>query len=102
MHTSKDKDRRWVTFTYISPKICKVTNIFRNINVKTAFKCRNTIANQIKPLKNHNTPPYNKWGIYQLTCNTCLLSYVGQTSCSLNISFQEHIRCIRNNNPQSA
>ena len=28
--------------------------------------------------------------------------YVGQTSHSLNISFQEHIRYIRNNNPQSA
>ena len=45
---------------------------------------------------------HNKWGIYQLTCNTCNLSYVGQTSRSLNIRFQEHIRYIRYNNPQSA
>ena len=43
-----------------------------------------------------------KWGIYQLTCNTCNLSFVGQTSCSLNIWFQEHIRYIRYNNPLSA
>jgi len=42
-----------------------------------------------------------KWGIYQLTCNTCNLSYIGQTSRSLNIHFQEHIRYIRYNNPQS-
>ena len=101
MHTSTNKDRRWVTFTYISPQIQMVTNIFRNTNVKIAFKCRNTIANWIKPPKNHNTPPHNKWGIYQLTCNTCHLSYVGQTSHSVSIRFQEHIRYIRNNNPQS-
>jgi len=30
------------------------------------------------------------------------LCYVGQTSRSLHIRFQEHIRYIRNNNPQSA
>jgi hypothetical protein len=34
--------------------------------------------------------------------NTCNLSYVGQTSRSLNIRFQEHIRYIRYNNPQPA
>jgi len=51
---------------------------------------------------NHHTPPHNKWGIYQLTCSTCNLSYVGQTSRSLNIRYQEHIRYIRYNNPQSA
>jgi len=35
-------------------------------------------------------------------CNTCKLMYVGQTSHSLKIRFQEHIRYIRSNNPQSA
>jgi hypothetical protein len=60
------------------------------------------MANWIKPSTNHNTPLHNKWGIYQLTCNTCHLSYVGQTSRSLCICFQEHVGYIRNNNPQSA
>ena len=98
-HTNMNKNKRWVTFTYISPQIRKVTSIFRNTNVKIAFGCRNTIANLNKPSKDHNIPPHNKWGIYQLTCN---LAYVGQTSCSLNICFKEHIRYIRNINPQSA
>jgi len=97
-----NKNKRWVTFTYISPQMRKVTNIFRNTNVKIAFRCRNTIANLIKHSKDHNIPPHNKWGIYQLTCNTCNLSYVGQMSRSPNIRFQEHVRYIRNNNPQSA
>jgi len=91
-YTNINKNKRWITFTYISPQIRKVTNIFRNTNVKIAFRCRNTIANLNKPSKDHNIPPHNKWGIYQLTCNAFNLAYVGQTSHSLNIRFQEHIR----------
>jgi len=34
--------------------------------------------------------------------NTCSLAYIGQTSHSLNIHFQEHIRYIRTNTPHSA
>jgi len=101
LHTSMNKNKSWATFTYISPQICKVTNTLRNTNGRIAFRCHNTIANLTKP-KDHNIPPHNKWGIYQLTCNTCSRSYVGQMSCSLNIHFQEHIRYIKNNNPQSA
>ena len=41
-------------------------------------------------------------GIYQLTCNSCNLSYVCQTSCSLKVRYKEHIRYIRYNNPNSA
>jgi len=88
-HNSKNK--KWATFTYISSQIRMVTNIFRNTNIRIAYKCHNTIANLIKPPRDHHTPPHSKWGIYQLTCNTCNLLYVGQTSCSLNIRFQEHI-----------
>jgi hypothetical protein len=40
--------------------------------------------------------------IYQLKCNTCNLSYIGQTSRNLKTRYHEHIRHIKNNNPQSA
>ena len=99
---SDNKNRNWTKFTYISPQIRKVTNIFRNTKVKVAFKCHKTLGYLIKPPKDHRTPPHNKWGIYQLTCNTCKQSYVGQTSRSLSIRFQEYTRYIRQNNPQSA
>jgi hypothetical protein len=44
------------------------------------YKCGNTLAQLTKPASNHNIPPHNKSGIYSLTCKTCNLSYVGQTS----------------------
>ena len=77
LHASMNKN--------ISPQIRKVTNIFRNTNFRIAFKCPNNIANLFKPPKDHDIPRHNKWGIYELTCNTCSRSYVGQTSRSLSI-----------------
>ena len=35
-------------------------------------------------------------------CNTCNLSYIGQTSRNLKTRYNEHVRHIKNNNPQSA
>ena len=100
--TYAGNNTEWATFTFIVPHICKITNLFKHTNVKIAFRCSNTIAQLTKPLNVLKIPPRNKWGIYQLTCNSCNLSYVGQTSRSLKIRYQEHIRYIRNNNPQSA
>jgi len=37
-----------------------------------------------------------------MTCHKCNRQYVGQTSCSLNVCFQEHIRYIKYSNSQSA
>ena len=56
----------------------------------------------MKPSTDNNTPYYNRSGIYKLTCNTCKLAYVSQTSRSLKLRFQEHTRYIRYNKPQSA
>ena len=56
----------------------------------------------MKPNTDNNTPYYNRSGIYKLTCNTCRLAYVGQTSRSVKHRFQEYTRYIRYNNPQSA
>ena len=86
----------------LPPHIRKITNLFKYSNVKIAFSCNTTIAWLAKPPNVHKIPPHNKWGIYQLTCNSCNLSYVGQTSRSLKIRYQEHMRYIRSNNPQSA
>jgi ribosomal protein S17E len=41
-------------------------------------------------------------GLHKLTCNTCKMSYIGQTGRKLTQRYREHIRYIRNNVPQSA
>jgi len=56
----------------------------------------------MKPNTDNYTPYYNRSRIYKLSCNTCKLAYVDQTSRGLKLSFQEQIRYIRKNNHPSA
>ena len=92
----------WTTVTYYSPLICKITNLFKHINVRISFKNTNTIHDLTKPKTNNNLQEHKKCGTYKLTCNTSKLSYVWKTSCNLKQRYQEHIRYIRQNDPQSA
>jgi len=68
--TGSKNNTKWTTFTYVSPQIRKITNIFRHTNVKIAFKCNNKISQLVKPNTDNNTPYYNRSGIYKLTCLT--------------------------------
>jgi len=69
---------------------------------KNSFQMQNTLTCLVKITNSTRTPPHNKPGIYQLKCNTCNLSYIGQTSRHLKTRYHKHIRYIKNNNPQSA
>jgi len=93
---------KWATFTYYSPKVRKITNLFKQTDIKIAFKNNNNISQILRPKTTNNTPVYNKSGIYKLTCKICQHVYVGQTSRNLKQRYQEHIRYIRNSDPQSA
>ena len=70
-----------------------VTNIFKNTNVRIAFRCRNTIAKIIRPLKDHDIPPHNKWGIYQIKCNTWGLLFRMYLMCSRKRMFRLRLVC---------
>jgi hypothetical protein len=96
------KNEKWATFTFMSPNIRKVTNLFKQAGVKIAFRGKNTLARLVKTTNTTRTPTHNKPSIYQLKCSTCNLSYIGQTSCNLKTRYHEHIRYIKHNNPQSA
>ena len=84
------------------PKIRAVTDIFRNTNIKIAFKTADTTQKIIRPHRQNPTSAYEKSGVYKLTCKTCKKAYVGQTSRNLRARHQEHTRYIKNNDPRSA
>ena len=92
---------KWATFRYSTPRIRKITNLFKHTNVKIAFRSNNTISQLTKSDTKCSTPTHDRRGIYKLTCNTCKLAYIGQTSRYLKLRYRGHIRYIRNN-PQSA
>jgi uncharacterized protein (UPF0335 family) len=90
--------RKWVTFTHFSPLIRLVTNLFKQTNLKVAFRTTNTIQQQLTEKQTYKDPS----GMYKLKCNTCNGVYVGQSGRAINVRYKEHIRYIRTNNPKSA
>jgi len=75
---------------------------FKHTNIGISFKSTNTLQLLIKTKLANNTEEQDKGSIYKITCNTCQMSYIGQTSRSLKQRYQEHVRYVRNNEPQSA
>ena len=59
------------TFTYYSPKVRKITNPFKQTDIKVAFKNNNIISQIFRRKATNNTPIYNKTRLYKLTCKTC-------------------------------
>jgi len=68
-HTPSEKIKKWSTFTYHSPAVRKITNLFKNSEVGIAFRTKNTIFKQITNKKNEKTDPS---GIYSLSCNNAI------------------------------
>jgi len=91
-------NKKWVTFTYFSPIIRRITNLFKHSNLNIAFRATNTIQQQLTEKPTNKNPSR----IYKLKCNTCNNVYVGQSGRSINVRHKEHIRYIGTNNPLSA
>jgi hypothetical protein len=63
----KDK-RKWATFTYFGPDTRIFTKLFRDTNIKIAFKTVNTIQHHLRA-REAMGDACNQSGIYQLECN---------------------------------
>jgi hypothetical protein len=100
--TNKGNNNKWATFTYHSSKVRKITNHFKQTDIKIAFKNTNTLQQLTKPKIHETTQDHDKSGIYKLICTTCNRAYIGQTSRNLTLRYCEHIRYIKNNDSQSA
>ena len=44
-----NKNKKCTTFTYYSPKVRKITNLFKNTNIGISFKITNTLQQLTKP-----------------------------------------------------
>ena len=96
--------------THCSPNIFKrlmfcrscITNLFKHTNVGISFRNTNALQQLTKPKTGNKLLEEDKSGIYELICNTCHVSCIGQTSRSLKDIYKEHIRYTKYNEPQSA
>jgi hypothetical protein len=87
---TQSKPKKWAIFTYHSPRIRKLTNLFKHTDIGIAFRNTNTTQHLTKPKPKKRPHQHDSSGIYELTCNTCKLAYIGQTSRNLNLRYKEH------------
>jgi hypothetical protein len=93
--------QKWETFTYIGKETRTITKLFKRTNIRIAYITKNTIQDLILQPKIPNIDKYNKSGMYQLKCNSCQPSYIGQTGRNFKDRYKEHIRSIRTNKPNT-
>jgi hypothetical protein len=86
--------RTWVTFTFNSPVVHKITNLFKNTNINTAYRASNTIRRILQP--RFRVDPFTQSGIYQIKCVSCNGVYVGQSGREIRTRYREHIGYILN------
>jgi hypothetical protein len=54
----KQKQDKWSRFTYFGREIKKVTNVFKDTDIKIAYKTTNTTREHLQ-LKHHNNNEYD-------------------------------------------
>ena len=59
---NEKKHKIWSTFTYHSPKIRKITNLFKNTNIGTAFKAATISQYLVRTTPQIRTPDHEKVG----------------------------------------
>jgi hypothetical protein len=82
-------------FTYFGQQIRTLTKIFKNTNIAISFTTNNTVKTKCRKTIQDNS--YANCGVYELRCNTCNHTYIGQTGRSFHTRFKEHIRDIKHN-----
>jgi hypothetical protein len=77
------QQKKRVTISYTGPHIRTLANIFNNTNIQIAFKPINKLENYLKSDQKTLTE-FQSSGIYELICQTCKHTYIGQTSSDLH------------------
>jgi len=61
--TNNGNINKWATFTYHSSKVRKITNLFKQTDIKIALKSTNTLQQLTKPKIHYTTQGHDKSGI---------------------------------------
>ena len=102
INTQTKHKTKWATFTYVRQQMKLFTKLFKNTNLKIAFRAENTVAKLLTSniYKATNSNKFKK-GIYLLTCQYCNKKHIEQTGRSFHVRFQEHFRDFKYGNGKS-
>jgi len=88
-------------FTYTGKETQTVTKVFMNSNIKIVYSTINTIEKLLTTRHQQYKCKYEKCGIYQITCPTCNMRYIGKTGRPFKVRFREHLHDFKYRNGKS-
>jgi len=101
--TKDEKPIHYFTIPYVSCIAKNFMQFFSNISfTKLAFSCHNKLNRFIKVQKDPLPSSLRSNVVYQLNCQNCNASYVGQTKRALSIRVNEHRSHITRNSSQQS
>jgi hypothetical protein len=92
-----NKQEKRAIFTYFGHETYKITKIFKDTQLKIAYRTNNTIQHHLFTKQPKKQDKYENSGIYSMKCLDCPQQYIGQTGRPFKIRFKEHIRAIKHN-----
>jgi hypothetical protein len=99
--TKCEGERKWVKFRYVGKETRIITILFKNTKVNVSFTTNNTIGKIPASQHQRTANKYDKCGVYQLTCPTCNMKYVGQIGRPFKFRFREHLHDFKYGNRKS-
>jgi len=91
-NNNNNKKELWAKFTYYGKETRAITKLFKETQLRIAFKVNNTIRKRLTP-KPHNKDlqqQFERSGVYCITCPDCNMKYIGQTGRSFQKRYKEH------------
>lgn len=92
---------QWISTTYsdLSKSVEKVFKKFTEYNV--SYKTKNNLKSKLENPKD-KINFLNKSGIYEIKCDDCDKTYIGQTKRAIKTRFKEHAAHIKFNRPEKS
>jgi hypothetical protein len=75
--TVPNNGKKYITFTYHDLAVRMITKLFKNTEIKIAYKTMNTLRNHLQA-NMMTTNKYELSGVYRLKCGDCPHIYIGQ------------------------
>ena len=96
---NNSKKESWATFTYFGKATKTITKLFKDTQLRIAYKTNNTIRKRLSPNIRNNDPQqqYDKCGVYCITCPDCDRKYIGQTGRAFHKRHKEHFHDYKHN-----
>ena len=92
-HQQTCQNPKWATFAYVGRETRVIIKLFKNTNIKIAYTTNNNLGKLLVTQRDIKAKSkFDKNGVYQLTCPTCLKKYIGQTDRPFHERFREHYR----------